>query len=181
MIMKKSVFTISVVFGFACMLIIPAKVSAQFKLTVVEKMVQNAHPVPNISHDRLKQILTSKDSNQVVIFDVREPEEYKVSHLKRAINIGAEMSEAEFARLYGSVIKGKLVVFYCSVGYRSSICLERLKNVFKQYNAVQVANLLGGIFRWYNEGNTVVNVKGQTTDIHPYNQHWGRLVQKRNN
>ncbi len=179
MIMKKSVFTISVVFGFACMLIIPAEVSAQFKLTVVEKMVQNAHPVPNISHDRLKQILASKDSNQVVIFDVREPEEYKMSHVRKAVNISSEISESDFARLYGTAIKGKLVVFYCSVGYRSSICLERLKNVFKQYNAVQIANLLGGIFRWYNEGNLVVNAKGQTNDMHPYNQHWGKLVQKR--
>ena len=30
---------------------------AQFKLTVVEKMVQTEHPLPNITHDRLRHIL----------------------------------------------------------------------------------------------------------------------------
>lgn len=177
--MKKTLVHISCAFGLVCWLCAPSKATAQFKLTVVEKMVQTAHPVPNISHDRLKQILNSKDSNQVVIFDVRETDEYKTSHLRKAININSEITETEFVRQYGALVKGKLVVFYCSVGYRSSIALERLSNVFRQLGVVQVANLLGGIFRWYNEGNTVVNTKGQTNDMHPYNEHWGKLVQKR--
>ncbi len=55
----------------------------QFKLTVVEKMVQTAHPLPNITHERLRQILSTKDSNQVIIFDLREEDEYAVSHIRK--------------------------------------------------------------------------------------------------
>ncbi len=152
---------------------------AQFKLTVVEKMVQTAHPLPNITYDRLRQILSTKDSNQVVIFDLREEDEYAMSHIRKSIHLDGEISQEEFIKQYGPSIRGKLVIFYCSVGYRSSIALERLKNVLMQSGAVQIANLLGGIFRWFNEGNAVVNAKGITNEMHPHNQYWGKLVHKR--
>lgn len=177
--MKHRVHILGYVLSTVIVLFAPVETLGQFKLTVVEKMVQTAHPLPNITHDRLKHILSTKDSNQVVIFDVREEEEYVVSHIRRAIRVDADISSEEFVKLHGNMIKGKLVVFYCSVGYRSSIALERLKTSIIHNGAIQVANLLGGIFRWFNEGNAVVNTKGPTNEMHPYNQYWGKLVQKR--
>jgi len=177
--MKHRVHILGFVVSTVIVLIVPIETFGQFKLTVVEKMVQTAHPLPNITYDRLRQILSTKDSNQVVLFDVREEDEYVVSHIRRAIRLDPSISSEDFIKLHGNIIKGKLVVFYCSVGYRSSIALERLKTSIIHNGAVQVANLLGGIFRWFNEGNPVVNVKGLTNEMHPHNQYWGKLVQKR--
>lgn len=173
----------SYIFGFFAstifVLFAQQEALAQFKLTVVEKMVQTSHPLPNITHDRLRQILSTKDSNQVIIFDLREADEYAISHIRKSVHLDGDISQEEFIKQYGPSIRGKLVIFYCSVGYRSSIALERLKNAMMQSGAVQIANLLGGIFRWFNEGNPVVNTKGITNDMHPHNQYWGKLVQKR--
>jgi len=61
------------------------------------------------------------------------------------------------------------------VGYRSSILARKLQTLgFKE-----VHNLEGSIFKWANEGRPLV--QGQTTvhKVHPYNAHWGRLLERK--
>ena len=43
----------------------------------------------------------------------------------------------------------------------------------------RVFNLSGSIFAWVNQGNPVVNKQGPTRFVHPYNRHWGQLLDKK--
>ena len=153
--------------------------AAQPALVAIEKTVALVHPVPNIAVEELKEKLASGDSAKLVLFDTRRLEEYKISHIRLAIQLNPDMAAKDFIKKYGAEIKGKQVVFYCSVGYRSSIFVERVQERALAGGVLSLANLRGGIFRWYNEGNALVDQRGETDAIHPYDRFWGRLIKER--
>ena len=153
--------------------------AAQPALAAIEKTVALVHPVPNIAVGELEEKLASGDSAKLVLFDTRRLEEYKPSHIRLAIQLDPDMTAKEFIKKYGAEIKGKQVVFYCSVGYRSSIFVERVQERALASGALSLANLRGGIFRWYNENKALVDQRGGTDAIHPYDRFWGRLIEKR--
>ncbi len=154
-------------------------VKSQLKLTIFEKIVDWSFSVPNIEHNDFKRKLSSIDSSQFIIFDTRCEEEFKTSHITNAIQLDPGITLDEFGKVYSKNIKNKHLVFYCSVGYRSSKCLQRLKEVAHNSGAISLQNLKGGIFRWYNENYEVVNEKGITDDIHPYDTFWKFLLNNR--
>ncbi len=146
-----------------------------FTLDAIEKLVEKSHPIPNISVDAFFSKMTSADSVDYLIFDTRAPEEFQRSHLKTAIQVNPNTSPENFLKKYGGQIVGKKVVFYCSVGARSSILAEKILHEAPDI-ADSVMNLRGGIFRWYNRGYPVYSARGQTNDVHPYNFFWGKLL-----
>jgi len=72
-----------------------------------------------------------------ILIDVREADEFAVSHIPGAINL---TNPAKILALAGET--GKPVVVYCSVGYRSAAIADQLLNA----NNVQVMNMQGSIF-----------------------------------
>ena len=75
------------------------------------------------------------------------------------------------------MMKGKTVVFYCSVGVRSSSKASELEAIIKRAGAVASYNLTGGLFYWHNQSLPVVQDKDTATQyIHPYNDYWGQLI-----
>lgn len=171
-------------FPFCCLfflLVLCAPACAQFSLEAIEKLVQHAFPlVANITWQDLKQKITSSDSAHYLLFDTRPVEEYHTSHIRCAVQIDPEMPAQEFLETYGDTLKGRHAVFYCSVGYRSSRFAQRVQQELLAGGARSVANLRGGIFRWYNEANPVVDARGETDNIHPYDAFWRMLVRDRN-
>lgn len=121
--------------------------------------------VENISSDELLAL----PDEQLVVFDVRESEEYQVSHIEGAILIPPSLSAEEFMHDYGELLVEKQAVFYCSVGQRSSEYIARLQSIVPNRD---YRNLSGGLFNWINEKHSVVG-KG----VHPYNSYWGRLIE----
>ncbi len=73
-------------------------------------------------------------------------------------------------------VNGKTAVFYCSVGVRSSRLAERVAQGLKARGAVAVDDLAGGIFAWHGEARPLVDAKGPTDFVHPYDATWGRLL-----
>ena len=67
------------------------------------------------------------------------------------------------------------IVVYCSVGYRSSILAEKLQDM----GFTKVYNLEGSIFKWDNEGRPLVQGKVTVRKVHPYNAHWGNLLERK--
>jgi rhodanese-related sulfurtransferase len=135
----------------------------------------NRYPrVPHLSTEDLAALSPS----QVKLFDVRKQVEYDVSHLNAAIRISPGMRASAFLDKYQHQLPGKKVVFYCSVGERSSklaqAVIDRLGN-----SDLDIFNLEGGIFKWHNEGRVVFNTNGPTDKIHPFNKFWGRLLARR--
>ena len=115
------------------------------------------------------------------MFDVRQAEEHAVSHLPNAIWLDPSSSAEDFVEDFGAELVGKRVIFYCSVGRRSSDMLSRLLNdpeagpVLQQ--AQLTANLEGGVFSWANSERSLVDSNQQTTQkVHPFNAFWGRLI-----
>ncbi|MGL1935931.1 MAG: rhodanese-like domain-containing protein [Fibrobacterales bacterium] len=105
-----------------------------------------------------------KDS--VLFLDVRDREEYVLSHLP-----GALWYQSSFDFTDDS-LKGKVVVLYCSVGVRSSKLADDLPDEVK----MRVYNLKGSIFKWVAEGHSVVRRGELTNRVHPYNDKWGQLL-----
>jgi rhodanese-related sulfurtransferase len=157
-------------------------VAQQMTLSAIEKRIAKEHPVPEISYQELFRLFVSDSLQQYVLFDVREQDEYQKSHLRNAIWVDPDLTADKFAELFNEEFKRKNLIFYCSVGYRSSIFLERVDSLAQKNGALSLANLRGGIFRWYNENLPVYNTNGETNEVHPYNAFWGKLlVKKRTN
>ena len=114
------------------------------------------------------QTLSELKQSGVLIFDVRKPKEFEVSHLTNAIQVDPDISESDFMNLFENDLKGKIAVFYCSVGRRSSELISRLANHEKH---TKMVNLEGGIFKWTNKNMPVKGV-----GVHPYNWYWSRLI-----
>ena len=67
------------------------------------------------------------------------------------------------------------IVVYCSVGYRSSILARKLQDM----GFTKVYNLEGSIFKWANEDRPLVQNQTTGYKVHPYNAHWGRLLERK--
>ena len=104
----------------------------------------------------------------VLLVDVREQEEFAISHLQDSVH---SQSAAEIRRLYREGDYSAVVV-YCSVGYRSAQMAQRLKRI----GIDDVFNLEGSIFEWANQGRPVFDEAGSASLVHPYDESWGKLL-----
>jgi rhodanese-related sulfurtransferase len=107
-----------------------------------------------------------------LLLDARAPEEFAVSHLAGSRNAG---SLAEARGLLGGVPKDREIVVYCSVGYRSAALAEELA----REGFTGVRNLEGSIFAWANAGRPVVRGETRVEHVHPFDEKWGRLLDRR--
>lgn len=108
----------------------------------------------------------------VVLIDTRTAEEFAVSHMRGALR--ADTVEAVQA-LLKSTKPGERVVLYCSVGYRSA----KLADALRREGQANIWNLEGSIFAWTNEGRAVVRDGVEVREVHPYNNRWGTLLEKK--
>lgn len=148
-------------------------------LWLTEQMISLRFNVHNISHYQLQTLLPAIDNHHVLLFAVRRPEEYQMSRIKGSIQITPEMSAQDFISRYGKSIRNKTLIFYCSVGYRSSEFIQRIEKQARKNSVIEMSNLEGGIFRWYNERHQVINNDGETDEMHPSDDSWANLIEKR--
>jgi sodium/bile acid cotransporter 7 len=125
------------------------------------KAFEDEFKVPNMeASEAIKQV----DSKNYVFVDVREDNEWQVSHIKNAI------TAKEFERNKDQY-KGKKVVAYCTIGYRSSEYVQKLKK-----SGFDAYNLRGSILLWAHEGGTLVDAKGkEVKSAHVYGSTWDLL------
>lgn len=107
----------------------------------------------------------------LLLVDVREEEEYRVSHLEGAVYSQSAAAIAE--HLAGTNYHA--AVIYCSIGYRSAEMVRDLQKL----GVTNAYNLEGSIFEWANEGHPVYDSRGVVHVVHPYNRFWGALLDKR--
>lgn len=119
------------------------------------------------------------DDKSIILFDVREADEFAVSHIKGAVRVDPSLKAEAFISQFKQDWTGKKVVFYCSVGQRSSMMAAETQATLKEQGAAQVVNLEKGIFGWHNQSLPLTNENGQTDRVHPYNAYWGRLVNRK--
>jgi len=134
-------------------------------------MVRKDFPrVQHISTDELAAIL--EEQGDFTLLDTREPEEYEVSYIQ-----GAFLAEGVRDAL--KVLKDKsredLVIVYCSVGYRSSNIAKKLARL----GFTNVVNVEGSLFKWANENRPVFSGDKAVDKVHPYDEDWGRLLDRK--
>ena len=137
------------------------------------KMIRARFPtVARVSTDTLQSWLDeSPQRENLLLFDVREPEEYAVSHLQGA---RPAPSKDEALKALQGAPSDQRIVLYCSVGYRSS----ELAQFLMKKGYTEVYNLEGSIFAWANEGRPVYRGKERVKVVHPYDRIWGSLLKK---
>jgi rhodanese-related sulfurtransferase len=123
-----------------------------------------------ITTQQLADWLADKKRPAPVLFDVRTPPEWNVSHLPNARLVDPNASANTAA---GMVEKDAPIVTYCAVGYRSGTMAQRLRAA--GYTNVQ--NLEGSIFQWANEHRPLLRDGERVTRVHPFNVIWGRLLE----
>jgi rhodanese-related sulfurtransferase len=98
---------------------------------------------------------------EVVLVDVRKPEEQAVSMIPGAI------TQQEFEQQQDS-LRDKTIVTYCTAGYRSGLYAKKLEK-----KGWQVLNLEGSLLSWTHAGGPLADSHGEPTKrLHVYSADW---------
>ena len=172
-------------------------VSPGFFQQRVTSWVKSKFPnTPQITTQQLEDKLESCDS-PILVIDCRSSQEHLVSHIRGSKHLSFNADEDvlndflvengvesgrditmdqkwadKFTVLLTRIIStlDTNIVCYCSVGYRSSI----LANKINALGACSASNLEGSMFKWANEGRSIIDFDGNTTHfVHPYNWFFG--------
>lgn len=90
------------------------------------------------------------EGDDIVVLDVRTPEEYAAGHLPDAINI--DVSAPDFGSRVEQLDKEAAYAVYCRSGNRSAVALDQMLEM----GFTDVAHLDGGIVDWQAAGGAVV-------------------------
>lgn len=134
-----------------------------------------------VAHVTTEQLLElqSKHKDKLLLLDVREHNEHRVSHISSSLQVPPDMTAAAFADKFRSILKDKTIVVYCSVGVRSSVLADRIASLQEQLEITAVYNLKGGIFNWHNKRLPLINASSTTDFVHPYSSFWSYLVDRK--
>ncbi len=133
------------------------------------KIAHDFPEVKRITPAELAAWLQDPKRTPPVLLDVRTAAEYEVSHLQKAQRVqpGSTASVIQ-------IPKDQPIVTYCSVGYRSGAFAQTLERA----GYTHVLNMEGSIFKWANEGRPIYCGGKEVEKVHPYNERWGRLLDK---
>jgi rhodanese-related sulfurtransferase len=166
---------------FFLVLIMPASIGPARadtgRLASIDADLQRSFPdIGHVTTAKLAEwILQATD---VVLVDVRSEEEFAVGRIEGAIRVSPGASARDVAARLREAAPGTNVVFYCSVGVRSSRLANRSRKSLMELGAAGVYNLSGGIFTWHEEARPLVDAQGPTRFVHPYDSNWGRLLSR---
>lgn len=153
----------------------PTLGDSAFSLAKVREQVrQDYSQVKHLVPEALTRKLA--DEKNILLLDVREGDEFAVSHIAGAKRVDPGIWRWTFMNKFEKAAAGKTVVFYCSVGVRSSKLAARVQSALLEAGAKAVYNLDGGIFAWHNEQRPLIDIGAPTQFVHPYDSNWGRLV-----
>ncbi|XP_075251649.1 uncharacterized protein LOC142344059 [Convolutriloba macropyga] len=180
------------------------KADKSLKMSLTCKSLRTTFPsVKQMQTHELYSMLEGEDKNgNLVVLDVRPPEEFDVSHIKGSIRVEPSTKDLESVleaikthQSDSSLSESTTVVAYCSLGFRSSDlitklaqhCKTKVKNSEKTQSSsdqsavpnMQMYNLEGSLFKWANENRPMVDSNDATTALcHPFNSIWGKFLRK---
>lgn len=140
----------------------------------VEAAVTRLIPVQEMTTAELA--VFQQGGRPLLLLDVREAEEFAVSHIPGAIRLQPGMPAREVLALHGQRLAGAAAVFYCAVGWRSGQMVEGLRAAAGAAPAAALYNLRGGIFRWHIEGRPLA--PAGVSEIHEFDRGWGMLLRR---
>lgn len=111
----------------------------------VFSFVSFAEQIVDISPQQLQEA----DKTDLLILDVRTPQEYASGHVPQAVNIPHKEIAQNIERLLG--FKDKTVVVYCRSGFRAG----KAANILLENGFTQVKHLDGDMLGWEKSGNPI--------------------------
>ena len=126
--------------------------------TMYREYAQEFPQVKAITVAQLQQL--QRQGTKLVLVDVRSLEEIAVSRIPGAI------TPREFERHLPQYQDTK-VVAYCTIGYRSGLYAQKLKQ-----QGVEIFNLEGSLLAWSHAGGKLVNASGMTHQVHVFGRQW---------
>lgn len=130
-------------------------VTEQFK-----KLIKNAEN----EITQLEPHQVNLDDMNILLIDVREPEEYASGYLRKQMHLTIPRGKLEFVAIkkifeqYGHDIP---IITYCFKGPRGLLAAEQLKKM----GFTNVQNIKDGLINWLNSGRTLKNYFGEITLI----------------
>lgn len=104
----------------------------------VEEAVQEAS-ISDVSVEAAQSIISE---NEIVILDVRTPEEFEAGHIANATNVN--FKSADFAENLSKLDRNAHYVLHCKSGGRSSKALE----VMKEQGFQKISHMNNGFDAW---------------------------------
>ena len=137
------------------------------------RLVREDFPaVKQMTTQQLADLRASHSGAQIVLLDARSADEFNVSHLRGAVRANTTRKALD-ALAAGDA--DRIVVTYCSVGYRSA----KLADALQARGITNLYNLEGSLFRWANEGRPLYRGDAPVDRVHPYDDEWGQLLNRR--
>ena len=115
---------------------------------------------PEVRSVDLAALAELEGEREIVFVDVRTAEEVEVSRIPGALT----REEFEAA---ADDLRDATVVTYCTVGYRSGLYAEDLRQ-----RGYDVFNLEGSVLAWTHGGRPLVDGQGETRRVHVYGAEW---------
>ena len=116
----------------------------------------NKKPSYLITQVKLDQLKNNLDSGKnFVLIDVRSPDEYKIGHLPKSINIPQRQLKTKIIELYQN--KDTDLVLYCRTDYRAAQSVF----ILQKMGYTNVKKLLGGFKGWGEAGYSIYNRHGE--------------------
>lgn len=149
--------------------------SALYLSSSAQKSQSDYYRMLSTLYERSVPFILAKDLNQrgteqFVILDTREKEEFDICHLEHAIWVGYDRFRKKTVK---DLPRNQPIVLYCTVGYRS----EQIGEILFRMGFTKVYNLYGGIVDWKNRGYPVIDVNGTPTDkVHTYSKEWSQWL-----
>lgn len=126
-----------------------------------EEFRDGAFPsVPEVTASEARTLL---DSGEAVLIDARLDSERAISIIPGAIGKAAFESDPEAYR-------GKLLISYCTIGYRSGVYTRKLVN-----RGFRAKNLKGSILAWAHAGYLFENNGEPTKCAHVFGESWNLM------
>eukprot|EP00049_Salpingoeca_infusionum_P015819 m.311271 g.311271 ORF g.311271 m.311271 type:complete len:182 (+) comp15953_c0_seq3:1756-2301(+) len=149
-------------------------------MNAVLSMIRSKFPsVKQMSTDELGKQMELEVPQKPIVVDVRKPEEFAVSRIPGAHHVAPKDTDACTALLEREqYTHGTPVVFYCSLGYRSSQLAQMMQDTMPDAPKDDFCNLEGSIFKWANEGRplSASDSDAAVDKVHPYAFTWGLFL-----
>ncbi len=123
----------------------PKPATPPVKIGIVAKPILSAK---NVSVDEAAKLIA--ETKDLIVLDVRTPEEYDAGHIKGAVNLSS--IDLEFIKSVAALNQSKQVLIHCASGRRSHNALEALAG---KVTFPKVYHLAEGFTAWKKAGQPV--------------------------
>ena len=139
--------------------------------SVDDKIRREFPSVKSVSTDQLRSRYEEAGEILPLVIDVREVDEFGVSHLGDALNLETAQAIVNMVAQRGLGKETEIVV-YRSVSYRSAAVAADLQEL----GFTRVFNLEHSLFDWANKGYPMIDSNGSTDKVHTFSRVWSVLV-----